>query len=50
MNRDIMAPIVPAYRHCGDTSNFDKYPEPEAELNEPNYEDPYSHLFQDFHI
>ncbi|ORX96454.1 Pkinase-domain-containing protein [Basidiobolus meristosporus CBS 931.73] len=51
MAREIMAPIVPAYRHQGDTSNFDKYPEPEVEEPEdPTYEDPYYHLFRDFHM
>ncbi|ORY03179.1 camp-dependent protein kinase 9 [Basidiobolus meristosporus CBS 931.73] len=45
-DRKIPAPIVPLFRHPGDTSNFDRYPE--EPIDTSSSEDPYAHLFQNF--
>ena len=45
----LQAPIVPNYRHPGDTSNFEKYPDMfETDKNAPAGDDPYKHLFVEF--
>ncbi|KAF0493789.1 Pkinase-domain-containing protein [Gigaspora margarita] len=52
--RRVQAPIVPPYQHPGDTSNFEKYPEPSDEENGVGSTnmltgvDPYRHLFLNF--
>ncbi|CAG8722388.1 31105_t:CDS:2, partial [Racocetra persica] len=52
--RRVQAPIVPPYQHPGDTSNFEKYPEPSDEENNVSSPgilpgvDPYRHLFLNF--
>ncbi|KAI9593253.1 kinase-like domain-containing protein [Syncephalis fuscata] len=48
LNREIQAPIVPNSRHPGDTSNFEKYPEPPYQTPDPHAPDPFRHLFRDF--
>lgn len=49
-DKQIQAPIIPPYQHPGDTSNFEKYPEPTEEMNNPIglTGDVYRHLFADF--
>ncbi|KAJ1974958.1 cAMP-dependent protein kinase catalytic subunit [Dimargaris xerosporica] len=44
----VNAPIVPSYRHLGDTSNFDRYPEAPQDSNPEPGVDPFRHLFPDF--
>jgi hypothetical protein len=41
-------PIVPPHQHPGDTSNFEKYADPEPEQSQNGDIDPYRHLFPDF--
>ncbi|KAJ1929206.1 cAMP-dependent protein kinase catalytic subunit [Tieghemiomyces parasiticus] len=48
MARTTDAPIVPPYKHVGDTSNFDRYPEPPRETHLQSDVDPYRSLFLDF--
>ncbi|KAI7864166.1 camp-dependent protein kinase 9 [Spinellus fusiger] len=49
LEKNVRAPIVPLYRHPGDTSNFEKYPdEIEAEAGDESLGDPYQHLFTEF--
>ncbi|CAO3621657.1 unnamed protein product [Cunninghamella blakesleeana] len=49
LDKNVRAPIIPPYRHPGDTSNFEKYPEtPESDRNAQPGEDPYKELFVDF--
>ncbi|RKP38519.1 putative camp-dependent protein kinase catalytic subunit [Dimargaris cristalligena] len=48
MARTTDAPIVPPYSHVGDTSNFDRYPEPPRDANPEPGVDPYRSLFLDF--
>lgn len=53
-DRRIQAPIIPPYQHPGDTSNFEKYPEPSEEEGgisgvPPGIPgDPYRHYFSNF--
>ncbi|KAJ1980043.1 cAMP-dependent protein kinase catalytic subunit [Dimargaris verticillata] len=44
----VSAPIVPSYRHLGDTSNFDRYPEAPRDPNPEPGVDPFRHLFPEF--
>ncbi|KAJ1654803.1 cytochrome c oxidase subunit 1 [Dispira simplex] len=46
--RRVNAPIVPPYRHLGDTGNFDRYPEPSGEPNPEPGVDPFRSFFPDF--
>ncbi|KAI7851692.1 camp-dependent protein kinase 9 [Circinella umbellata] len=49
LDKTVRAPIVPNYRHPGDTSNFEKYPDMfETDKNAPAGDDPYKHLFVEF--
>ncbi|KAL1926709.1 hypothetical protein VTP01DRAFT_5604 [Rhizomucor pusillus] len=49
LDKTVRPPIIPNYRHPGDTSNFEKYPETfETDKNAPAGEDPYKHLFVEF--
>ncbi|KAI8147959.1 camp-dependent protein kinase 9 [Fennellomyces sp. T-0311] len=49
LDKTVRAPIVPSYRHPGDTSNFEKYPDIfETDRNAPAGDDPYKHLFVEF--
>ncbi|KAI9263207.1 kinase-like domain-containing protein [Phascolomyces articulosus] len=49
LDKTVRAPIVPSYRHPGDTSNFEKYPDMfETDKNAPAGDDPYKHLFVEF--
>ncbi|KAK9711003.1 cytochrome c oxidase subunit 1 [Basidiobolus ranarum] len=45
-DRKVPAPIVPLFRHPGDTSNFDRYPE--EPIDSGSFDDPYKNLFQNF--
>ncbi|ORZ39393.1 kinase-like domain-containing protein [Catenaria anguillulae PL171] len=47
MAKRINAPLVPRMASAGDTSNFEKYPEPEPEVNVSG-SDPYRYLFLSF--
>ncbi|KAG9290589.1 hypothetical protein G9A89_020959 [Geosiphon pyriformis] len=53
-DRRTQAPIVPPYQHPGDTSNFEKYPEPTDDENGVGSKspgsgmDPFRHLFTNF--
>ena len=45
----IKAPIIPKYRHPGDTGNFEKYPDTIiTDRNPSDDEDAYKNLFVDF--
>ncbi|KAK9768681.1 cytochrome c oxidase subunit 1 [Basidiobolus ranarum] len=46
LERKVPAPIVPMFRHPGDTANFDRYPEEVPDQTES--EDPYKHFFEYF--
>ncbi|RKP10188.1 kinase-like domain-containing protein [Thamnocephalis sphaerospora] len=48
LRRAVRAPIVPNCRHPGDTSNFEKYPEPPYQTPDPHAPDPFRHLFREF--
>ncbi|KAI8391206.1 camp-dependent protein kinase 9 [Radiomyces spectabilis] len=53
LEKTVRAPIVPPYRHPGDTSNFEKYPDTaalETDCNATPGDDPYRHLFVDFSV
>ncbi|KAI9190077.1 cytochrome c oxidase subunit 1 [Blastocladiella emersonii ATCC 22665] len=47
LSKRIAAPIVPRMSGPGDTTNFEKYPEPEPEAN-PDLSDPYGCMFPSF--
>jgi protein kinase X len=44
------APIVPPHQHSGDTSNFEKYADPEPDQSQNGDLDPFRHLFPSFWI
>lgn len=48
LNKTVQAPIVPPYQHPGDTSNFEKYADPEPDQSQKGDLDPYRHLFPGF--
>ncbi|KAI8146706.1 camp-dependent protein kinase 9 [Fennellomyces sp. T-0311] len=50
LDKTVRAPIIPKYRHPGDTGNFEKYPDTIATDRNPSTdgEDPYKNLFVDF--
>ncbi|CAO3594579.1 unnamed protein product [Absidia cylindrospora] len=50
LEKSVRAPIIPPYRHPGDTANFEKYASDLADDNLPTFsdQDPYKHLFLDF--
>ncbi|KAI8063799.1 camp-dependent protein kinase 9 [Gongronella butleri] len=49
LEKNVRAPIIPAYRHPGDTSNFEKYPEThDSDRHVAPGDDPYHDLFVEF--
>ncbi|KAL0080624.1 camp-dependent protein kinase 9 [Phycomyces blakesleeanus] len=48
LEKSVPAPIIPNYRHPGDTSNFEKYPEIEEAEAPTSDQDQYKDLFINF--
>ncbi|GAB5589873.1 Cytochrome c oxidase subunit 1 [Umbelopsis nana] len=48
LNKTVQAPIVPPHQHPGDTSNFEKYADPEPAQSQNGDIDPFRHLFPNF--
>ncbi|KAI7855462.1 camp-dependent protein kinase 9 [Circinella umbellata] len=49
LDKTVRAPIIPKYRHPGDTGNFEKYPDTiTTDRNPSDDEDAYKNLFVDF--
>lgn len=48
LEKTVRAPIIPKYRHPGDTGNFEKYPDTKLPEQDVDGDDPYKDMFADF--
>ncbi|CDS05144.1 Putative cAMP-dependent protein kinase 9 [Lichtheimia ramosa] len=48
LEKTVRAPIIPKYRHPGDTSNFEQYPDNQLPEQDPTGQDPYKDKFRAF--